>query len=188
MTRRQIAALAVSAALLAAAGVVVAQGWETTLGVGTDLAGDLACLSCHVAVKGAWEHESTHALIHDCRVCHAVSAPSGKGHAAKRACADCHSEKAHPSGAAACASCHRVHGTANRFLIPDTFNGRPMLLATPEGRSATGLAHGDGTGICETCHAATAHYTRAGGGGAHEAGWCVKCHSHQNGFAPGPVE
>lgn len=187
MSRKKLFAILVPAALLAAAGAVIAESWETALGVGTDVAGDLKCLSCHVAVKSAWEHSSTHAMIHDCRVCHKTNAPSGAGHASKKPCADCHSEKAHPA-AAPCSACHQVHGTANRFLIPDTLGGRPVFLTTPEGKSDTGLARGTGKGVCEVCHASTKYYTSAGAGAAHETGWCIKCHSHQNGFSPGPVE
>ena len=103
-------------------------------------------------------------------------------------CTDCHSEKAHPDDAADCVACHRGHGSTNRFLIPDSLEGKLVVLASPEGKSDTGLVRGDGRGVCEVCHASTKYYTNAGTGEAHEIGWCIKCHSHQNGFKPGPVE
>ena len=188
MTRKKILAIAIPAAMIAVAGVVVAQSWETTLGVGTDLAAEAKCLSCHVTVKDQWDLPSTHKLIYDCKECHTTSAPSGKGHADKKACADCHSEKTHPGTDASCLSCHDIHGAANTFLIKPTLGGKPVLLSKPEGKSANGLAHGTGDGVCEVCHAGKKYYNGDGTGAAHEEGWCIKCHSHQNGFEPGPVE
>ena len=188
MTKKKILTVAIPAALIAVAGVVVAENWETTLGVGTDLAAEAKCLSCHVAIKDKWDHLSTHKLLHDCLECHKTNAPSGAGHADKRACADCHSQKAHPTTDATCASCHEVHGTANAFLVKDSVGGKAVVLAKPEGKSDVGLVRGTGAGVCEVCHAGAKYYNGDGTGAAHETGWCITCHSHQNGFAPGPVE
>ncbi|MBI5528965.1 MAG: hypothetical protein HY897_21770 [Deltaproteobacteria bacterium] len=168
--------------VLAAAGIVLAGEWETTLGVGTDLEAEARCLSCHVAIKDRWDLPSTHKLILDCTVCHVATAASGNGHTSARACADCHSERAHPSSGSACATCHDPHGSANAFLMRDTVAGKEVFLSKPEGKSGSGLARGDGAGICEVCHTATAYYNASGTGGAHDTAWCVKCHSHQEGF------
>ena len=188
MNRRKLLSIVIPAIFVAAAGVVVAENWETTLGVGTDLAAEAKCLSCHVAVKAGWDHPSTHKLIYDCLECHTTTAASGAGHASKKACADCHSEKSHPAGSVDCGACHSVHGTANAFLVNDTVGGKAILLSKPEGKSDNGLVKGTGAGICEVCHAGGKYYNGDGTGAAHETAWCIKCHSHQNGFTPGPVE
>jgi predicted CXXCH cytochrome family protein len=171
---------------LAVAGLVLASEWDTTLGVGTDLAAEAKCLSCHVTIKDKWDHASTHALILDCTNCHVAAAASGPGHASARPCADCHSERTHPAADTGCLVCHDPHGSANAFLVKDTVAGKKVFLSRPEGRSQSGLARGDGTGVCEVCHTGTTYYDSSGTGGAHDAAWCIGCHSHQNGFSPEP--
>jgi predicted CXXCH cytochrome family protein len=185
-------------ALLVAGAALADDGLpSTTLGVGTDVAGDVQCLGCHdAAVGAAWANLSSHKVLHDCKVCHALSAPSGAGHAAKKACGDCHSSRAHPQATTACSACHDVHGSANAFLVrtsivrPDG-TAATIHLSKPEGASNDGLARAGvegataGTGLCEVCHQGTAHYDAAGTGSAHSTLHCTLCHSHQDGFAPG---
>jgi hypothetical protein len=163
-------------------------------GVGTDLAASAKCLGCHAAVAAAWKNPSSHERLLDCATCHAVTGPSGKGHAVTPACSKCHSEQSHPAASAACATCHAVHGSANAFLLRESIElpggGTAAVHVTkPEGASANGLARAGvagataGTGLCEVCHAATKHYDRAGKGTAHSGRWCFDCHDHQAGMA-----
>jgi len=186
---------------LLAAGAARAEGPapSTLLGVGTDLAAEAQCLTCHGAgVGAAWAHLSSHKVLHDCKVCHALSAASGAGHASKKACGDCHSAKTHPPATSTCATCHDVHGSPNAFLVRSSLtlaNGGsvPIHLTKPHGASTDGLVRAGvagaaaGTGLCEVCHQGTAHYTAAGGGSPHAGDWCATCHSHEDGFAPAPA-
>lgn len=179
-------------AIPAAVLIAASDDWNTTEGVGTDLAAEARCLECHGSIKAAWENLSSHKVVLGCTVCHSISAASGKGHAATKACAGCHSEKAHPEGAA-CAACHDPHGTANAFLFRGTIEtpGRKsaeVVLLKPEGASANGLTRAGvegqkaGSGACEVCHESTTYYNSAGTGAAHSPEWCGRCHDHQEGF------
>jgi hypothetical protein len=163
--------------------------------VGTDLAGDRACLECHYGVGLDWARLSSHSLVLDCATCHAqVTEEPGPGHRGAPACARCHSQQPHPEGLA-CSACHSVHGAQNAYLVRPvvvTTQGAPAAIhfSRPEGASRDGLARAGvtgatpGTGLCEVCHAATAVYPASGQGAAHSPAWCPTCHDHANGFAP----
>ncbi|MBM4397243.1 MAG: hypothetical protein FJ087_16355 [Deltaproteobacteria bacterium] len=165
-------------------------------GIGTDLAANAKCLGCHAGVAAAWKNPSSHERVLDCATCHAVSGASGKGHADRPPCGRCHSEASHPTAATACGACHAVHGSSNAFLVRESIalpgGGTAAIRVTkPEGASNDGLARAGvaggkaGTGLCEVCHAATAHYDAAGKGSAHSTKWCFDCHSHQAGMEAG---
>lgn len=149
------------------------------------------CLECHQEGVGtAWSSVSSHQLLFDCAQCHvAEPGSSGEGHATSADCAPCHSETLHH--APACMTCHQVHGSTNLFLIREALPGVtvPISLSTAEGASAAGLVRQPGTdqvgrGVCEACHTSTRHYRSDGGGTAHFTELCVRCHTHQTGFAP----
>jgi predicted CXXCH cytochrome family protein len=172
--------------------------WGQTPGVGTDLAQVERCLGCHGGLRAAWERASSHSLLLDCGTCHAVTAPSGKGHADRPACGRCHSEKSHPTDATACGACHDAHGSANAFLVRESVDlpgggTAAIRLTKPQGASKDGLVRAGvagataGTGLCEVCHQGTAHYDRAGKAAAHDGGWCAPCHGHAEGFHREPA-
>ena len=163
-------------------------------GVGTDLARDAQCVTCHADVGAAWATMSSHSLLHDCVTCHAVKAASGKGHADRPACAKCHSEATHPAGAD-CGTCHDPHGSPNAFLVKSSITlpsggSAAVTVTKPEGASIAGVARAGvtgaqaGTGLCEVCHASTKFYDAAGKGATHSTKWCAECHVHAAGFAP----
>ncbi len=143
-------------------------------GAGTDTGVVADCVSCHADIGASWALGGNHALLFDCRDCHTLSADEGAGHASKPDCAACHSEQAHPPGET-CVTCHDPHGTLNLYLVRDDLGA--FTEAT-----GSGLAPGDGTGVCEGCHTSTTYYNAAGDGPAHETGWCATCHDHQAGM------
>lgn len=189
------AAILAGLAAMLAGGLAWADGPAAgATGIGTDLAGDSRCLGCHADVGTAWEHPSSHSVLLDCATCHKVTGASGKGHAQTPACGQCHSQKSHPTDAAACATCHVAHGSANAFLVRETLqvpSGATVAVkvARPEGTSKDGLARAGvtgeaaGTGVCEVCHAGTSVYNAAGTGAAHSTRWCGECHRHEAGYA-----
>ena len=160
-------------------------------GIGQSLEANAACLACHEELAPRWQLASSHGQLLDCAHCHGTLGTPGPGHSDARACGDCHSNGSHPAGAT-CLTCHEPHGTTNAFLVRETISiegaAVPVHLTAPEGASADGLARAGtdggtpGTGVCEVCHATTRYYNRAGDGLAHDAGWCARCHMHQNGF------
>lgn len=168
----------------------------SVVGAGTDDATTARCLSCHETIAAAWSNLSSHQVLLDCNGCHALGTTFPHAMPVTLpVCATCHSEHAHPAGGDACTTCHDPHGSPNVFLI------RPVLdlpgggtaeihFTQVEGASADGLARAGvagekaGTGLCEVCHASTAHYDSAGTGTPHETKWCGGCHDHQGGFAP----
>lgn len=197
-SRWPIAPLALSFALAAAALLAApADPAGAPDGVGTDLESDQRCLGCHWALQEAWQRGSSHALLFDCRSCHpARSDDYGPAHTASTACAECHSQRAHPPGAA-CTDCHQPHGSSNAFLLRPAIDlpggGIAYLhLTAPQGAGQDGLTRTGvegaipGTGPCEVCHLDTRYYNRAGTGQPHPTEWCAHCHDHQQGFAPQP--
>lgn len=180
-----IALLALLVACKPAATPVDTAVCGATAGQGVDVAVIDGCAACHAELAARFS--GSQALLLDCSGCHVVSdANGGACHAAIPACSDCHSEVAHAG--LACTGCHDPHGTGNLVLIKASI-ARPdgttatIAVGSALGLAADGLVHGDGTGLCETCHVGTAHYDAAGDGSPHETRWCGAWHDHQRGFA-----
>jgi hypothetical protein len=157
------------------------------------------CVACHGAEGEAWQaHLSSHRLVLFCTTCHEASlVDAGVGHARARPCADCHSSASHPAPEVRCTSCHDPHGTANLYLIRERLDlgdagSLAIRFTSLEGASPDGLVREGvpdaavGTGLCEACHTATAHYTRAGGPDPHSRSLCTECHTHDVGFTAPP--
>ncbi|MBI4952294.1 MAG: hypothetical protein HY908_09685 [Myxococcales bacterium] len=179
------------------AGGAPVDGGAPPSGLGTDDATTAVCLGCHADVAARWQAQSAHRPLYDCNGCHGLGTVFPHGvPAAPLPCARCHSETSHPAGQAACTGCHDPHGSDNLFLVRRTImlpGGGTVHVhfSEPEGASADGLVRAGvageaaGTGLCEVCHTATAHYDAAGAAAPHETAWCATCHGHQAGFAPG---
>ena len=94
------------------------------------------------------------------------------------------------SGGQFCWDCHDPHGDSNIFMVhasvaktSDITNGAPVTpVATVFTASATGTDYAKSTspfnGICNVCHAATMHYTSAGGDNHMSTTRCTQCHKH----------
>jgi hypothetical protein len=140
------------------------------------------CLGCHEAVAAQWMNPSSHRLLLDCSACHAAvpGAPDGPDHQTTVSCKTCHAARSHRSFG--CVTCHDVHGSPNLFDVKPVLYGKAVHLTKAEGATPDGLAH-QGQGVCETCHERTKYYS-ADGGLAHDATYCVECHTHFEGFTP----
>lgn len=152
------------------------------------------CARCHSDQGDAWQHLSSHRLLHSCNGCHQTLAPSeGPGHQSRPQCDRCHSEEAHEG--LECVVCHDPHGTANAYLLraritlPASLGEADVHVTRPEGATLDGFVRQGvdggvaGTGFCEVCHTRTAHYTRQGNGSAHHGELCSSCHAHATGFS-----
>lgn len=173
--------LALIAVVLAGCGVLRDPA-DSGVSTGSDQALVAGCVSCHQEIGESWKREFSHSQLFDCSQCHqALTAMAGTRHMSSRECSDCHSQTLHLSQP--CLVCHDPHGTANVFLVRERLFQGPVSLTAAEGVSEQGLAHGDGTGVCERCHTRT-KYARADGTGApHSTRWCAECHSHQAQFS-----
>ena len=76
-----------------------------------------------------------------------------------------------------CADCHDPHGTSNSMMVKATINGAAVSYT-----GKTTFANDSQTGVCQTCHSTTQHFTKAGvtPPSAHVASTidCTTCHKH----------
>lgn len=167
---------------LTGCGVTTAGGDAGPTFTGVDDRLIVGCFGCHSSQRVPWSRGASHALLFDCARCHTQAKPDpGRGHQSAAACTGCHSEGPHRG--LACVVCHEPHGTVNLALVRSPLGGGEVRFEAREGRSAKGLVHGDGTGVCERCHTATSHWRADGHGTAHHETSCVECHLHANGFS-----
>ena len=70
---------------------------------------------------------------------------------------------------------------SNALHIRDIVNGQTVSF-TGTGPADYTYQVGDGSGLCEVCHTATAHYQSDGSGTTHYANDCLSCHTHADGI------
>jgi predicted CXXCH cytochrome family protein len=71
-----------------------------------------------------------------------------------------------------CAACHDAHGTTNAKMVNATLNG------TATSFTGSDFVNGSGTGVCQSCHTATAYFKKGVAETNHPTTDCLTCHAH----------
>ncbi len=129
-----------------------------------------------------------------CTLCHDAAATPGADNLPTCATAKCHPSQIthHPGDQQQCLACHHAHTSSNLALVREeimTPSGAsvPVEFTVLAGLAPGGLAHGDGSGLCEVCHTTTDFYRADGNDDPHFTFTCFTCHPHALGFAPLPT-